>query len=63
MRKFMLYVVLLVLVVATGCGGGKKTEINDRPWTDEEKAKIKAEDARVEDEESQSKIKDGKKKK
>lgn len=63
MRKFTLCVVLFVYVIATGCSGSKKTEIIDRQWTDEEKAKIKAEDTLVDQEESQGKTKPGKKKK
>ena len=61
MRRLILIPAVAVVVFATGCSGGNKTELNDRQMTEEEKAKMKAEDSQVEDEESQGKVKGGKK--
>ncbi len=61
MRRVILSVLLVAVVFATGCSGSNKTELNDRPMTEEEKAKMKAEDSQTEHEESQGKIKGGRK--
>jgi hypothetical protein len=61
MRRLILSVMVVAVVCATGCSGGNKTELNDRQMSEEEKTKMKAEDSQIEDEESQGKIKGGKK--
>ena len=58
MRRALTTLLFAAGFAALGCGG--KTEVSNREWTDEEKAKIKAQDALVDDEESQGKIKNGK---
>ena len=60
MRTLILCSVVGASIFSAGCGGGK-TEIDGRQLTDEEKAQMKAEDDRVEGEESQGKIVGGKK--
>ena len=62
MRKALLCGFFLAIAAICGCGGDK-IALDTRPLTDEEKAKIKVEDAQVEDEESQGKVKGGKKSK
>ena len=61
MRRLIVFPVVLAVALATGCSGGNKTELNDSQMSEEEKAKMKAEDSQIEDEESQGKVKGGKK--
>ena len=61
MRRLIVFPVVLAVALATGCSSGNKTELNDRQMSEEEKAKMKAEDSQIEDEESQGKVKGGKK--
>ena len=61
MRRLIMIPVVAAVVFATGCSGGNKTELNDRQMSEEEKTKMKAEDSQTEEEESQGKIKGGKK--
>lgn len=50
MRKFILALSLLVGLTSLGCGA--KSKFEPREFSEEEKAKIKAEDKAIEDDES-----------
>ena len=50
----------VALIFALGCGGGE-TKLNTAPWTDEQKAQIKAQDQKVDEEENAANTKRRKK--
>ena len=51
MRNYFLGALAALVLGLVGCGA--KTTINTTPMTDEEKAKVRAEDKQIADEESQ----------
>lgn len=51
MNRLYCFLMVIVLSGLTGCGGNK-TQVNTSPLTDEQKAQIKADDQRIDDEES-----------
>lgn len=51
MNRFYCLLVVIGLSGLTGCGGNK-TQVNTSPLTDEQKAQIKADDERIDEEES-----------
>lgn len=50
MKKFVSALFACVFLASVGCGG--KTGVDTKPFTDDQKAAIKAQDKSVEDEES-----------
>lgn len=59
MRRLTTATLALLAALAVGCGGGEKALLPKDDLTEEQKAKVKQEDALIADEESQGK---GKKK-
>ena len=53
MKKFLLTVLVVLVLKGIGCGGSNEAIIPTTELTDEQKAAVKAEDAAIEDEESQ----------
>lgn len=53
MRKLVVTVLLVLVIKSVGCGGSNEAIMPTTPLTDEQKAAVKAEDAAIEDEESQ----------
>ena len=55
MKTFWTGAAACAALALAGCGGAE-TKFDPKPFSDEEKAKIKAEDSRVADEESQGSV-------
>ncbi|MBL8872759.1 MAG: hypothetical protein JNK90_23470 [Planctomycetaceae bacterium] len=53
MKKLLLAVLVILVLKGIGCGGSNEAIMPTTPLTDEQKAAVKAEDAAIEDEESQ----------
>ena len=53
MKKLLLTVLVILVLKGIGCGGSNEAIMPTTPLTDEQKAAVKAEDAAIEDEESQ----------